>query len=105
MSDQTFLNGILVKEPRQGAPEFVKGHISIKREELINTLSQMDGEWVNLDIKEARSGKWYASVNDWKPDRQSGGGRQQSQRQGGQSRQQAPQQAPIDDFADDDIPF
>jgi hypothetical protein len=45
----------------------VKAAISIKVAELIEWLSQREGEWVNLDVKEAQSGKWYASVNTYKP--------------------------------------
>jgi hypothetical protein len=63
-----FLNGLMVKAPKQGAPSFVKGSISIKRLELIGTLTAMEGEWINLDIKESKDGsKWYAQINEWKP--------------------------------------
>jgi len=62
-----FLNGLIVKKPREGAPDFVKGSISIKREELIQALSAKSDEWINLDIKESRDGKLYAQVNTWKP--------------------------------------
>ncbi|WP_312237349.1 hypothetical protein [Stenotrophomonas sp.] len=113
MSDKKFIDGLLVKAPRDGAPEYVVGKLSLKREALIGWLQQQDGEWINADIKVAQNGNWYAQVDDWKPDRQrgdGGGGRQQSG--GGQGRtsggytQRPPQQpAPIDDFADDDLPF
>jgi hypothetical protein len=62
-----FVNGLIVKAPRDGAPDFMKCAISIKREELIEWLQNRDGDWINLDVKEARSGKWYASVNTYKP--------------------------------------
>jgi hypothetical protein len=67
MSDAKFLNGIIVKAPRDGAPDFIKGSISIKRQELIESLNQETGDWINLDIKVSREGKWYAQVNTWKP--------------------------------------
>lgn len=66
MSDTEFPAGLIVKAPRDGAPDYVKAAISIKREELIAWLSERDGEWVNLDVKEAKSGKWYAAVNTYK---------------------------------------
>ena len=72
MSDIQFVDGLLVKAPRDNAPDFVKGSISIKRAELIATLTGMSGDWINLDIKESKGGKWYASVNDWKPEGQAG---------------------------------
>ena len=51
------------------APSFVKCAISIKRGAFLNWLQERDGEWVNLQIKESRSGNWYASVDNWKPDK------------------------------------
>jgi hypothetical protein len=69
MSEQEFPKGLFAKAPREGAPDFVKGALSIKREEMIEWLQSKDNEWINLDIKEAKStGKWYASVNSWKKD-------------------------------------
>ena len=70
MSDMKFLNGILVKAPRDGAPDFVKGSISIKREELLTSLSSLTDEWIKLDIKVSKKGTWYCSIDDWKPSAQ-----------------------------------
>ena len=83
-----FPKGFIVKKPRDGAPDFVKASISIKREELIEWLSSKDGDWVNLDVKEAKSGHWYASVNTLKPKQESKPGAN----------------VPASDY-DDDIPF
>lgn len=69
MAEQRFVNGLIIKRPRENAPEFIKANISIKREELIAWLQNEEGEWVNLDLKESREGKLYASVNDFKPNR------------------------------------
>ncbi len=67
MSNETeFPDGLIVKAPRDGAPEYVKAAISIKRLELIAWLEGRSDEWVNLDVKEAKSGKWYAAVNAYK---------------------------------------
>ena len=103
MSDEVeFVNGLLIKPPHERAPEFVKCKLSFKREELIAWLQSKDGDWINADVKVSQNGKWYAAVDNWKPnsDRQeSQPARQQPQRHS------APQQAPLDDFADDDIPF
>lgn len=62
-----FVEGLIVKAPRDGAPDFVKASISIKREELIDWLSSRSGDWVNIDVKESRNGKWYAAVNTYRP--------------------------------------
>ena len=71
MADEVqFVNGLIVKAPREGAPDFVKAAISIKVADLNAWLKTQDGEWVNLDIKEARNGKWYATVSNFKPKEQ-----------------------------------
>jgi hypothetical protein len=66
-NEMEFPKGLIVKAPRDGAPDFVIAAISIKREELIEWLQEREGDWINLDVKEAKSGKWYASVNTYKP--------------------------------------
>jgi len=109
MSDKKFIDGLLVKPPRDRAPDYVVGSISIKREELIRWLQGQSGEWINADIKVAQSGNWYAQVDDWKPQGGSrGGGRQQAPQRdtSGYAQRPAQQSAPpMDDFADDDLPF
>ncbi len=65
--DVEFVDGLIVKAPRQGAPDFVKATISIKRADLGNWLRGKTDEWINVDVKESRAGKWYAAVDDWKP--------------------------------------
>jgi hypothetical protein len=69
MEDNKFVDGLMVKKPRENTPEFVKGSISLKREELIKWLQNKDTEWINLDILESKKGNWYAKVNDWKPEK------------------------------------
>jgi hypothetical protein len=68
MADEIeFPNGLIVKAPRDGAPDFVKAAISIKIADLTAWLAEREGEWVNLDVKESKGGRWYASVNTYKP--------------------------------------
>lgn len=68
MSDEIqFVKGLLVKAPHERAPDFVKASISIKVAELEEWLSTQSGEWVNIDVKESRGGKWFAAVNTYKP--------------------------------------
>ena len=82
MSDNKFINGLIVKAPNERAPDYVKARLSIKREELIAWLQSEQGEWINADIKVSQGGKWYAAVDDWKPDGQRGQ-QSRSRRQGG----------------------
>lgn len=89
MSDATeFVDGLIVKAPNPKAPDFVKAAISIKVAELKDWLDKQQGEWVNLDVKVSKSGKWYAAVNTYQ-------------------KQAKPQGVPETrkEIADSDIPF
>ena len=66
--EMEFVDGMIVKAPSNSAPEFVKCSISIKRKELGNWLRSKDEDWINIDVRESKGGKWYAAVNDFKPD-------------------------------------
>lgn len=80
MSDKEFVDGLIIKAPHERAPDFVKCSISIKRKDLGNWLRQRDEDWINLDVKESKQGKWYAEISTWKPEEkkeapaESGGG-------------------------------
>lgn len=67
MSDIEFINGLSFKAPNDGAPEYVKAKGSIKRLDLIAWLESKEGEWVNFDLIVSKGGKWYAAVDNWKP--------------------------------------
>ena len=64
-----FVDGLIVKAPHERAPDFVKAQIAIKVEDLGKWLRKYKAgeEWVNIDVKEAKSGKWYAAVSNFKP--------------------------------------
>lgn len=100
-TDIEFVDGLIVKPPNENAPEYVIAKISIKREELIAWLQKKEGEWINLDVKESQAGKYYASVDNWKPN----GNRQESSKPRQESKPAQAQTGFADDFADDDIPF
>ena len=65
--DKEFAQGLYIKPPHPNT-SFNKFRISIIREDLLEWLANKDGEWINLDVREAKSGKWYAEVNDFKRD-------------------------------------
>lgn len=68
MADEIeFVNGLIVKAPHANAPDFVKCAISIKVADLSEWLAGKDEEWVNVDVKESKGGKWYAAVSTFKP--------------------------------------
>jgi hypothetical protein len=63
-----FVNGMIVKPPHPNAPDFVKAGISLKVSDFAVWLSSKVGEdWINIDIKESKGGKWYAVVSTFKP--------------------------------------
>lgn len=68
-NDVEFVNGLIVKAPHEKAPDFVKAQISIKVADLgmwLRDKHKAGEEWVNVDVKEARGGKWYCSVSTFK---------------------------------------
>ena len=70
MADIEFVDGLIVKAPHAKAPSFVKAQISIKVEDLGKWLREKykaGNEWINLDVKESKGGKWYASVSTYDP--------------------------------------
>ena len=84
-----FPDGLMIKPPHEKAPDFVKGAVSIKRKDLGNWLRSKEDDWINLDIKVSKGGKWYFQVNNWKPD----ASQIQETRQAAQ-----PESAPSQDF-------
>jgi hypothetical protein len=87
-NDTKFIDGLIVKAPNERAPEYVKAKLSIKRQELMAWLQAQQGDWINADVKVSQGGKWYAAVDEWKPD--------------GKARNERPQSKP--DFDDDGLP-
>jgi hypothetical protein len=103
MSDKEieFVDGLIVKAPHENAPDFVKAAISIKVEELrlwLREKHKAGDEWVNIDVKEAKSGKWYAAVSNFKP--------KEKQEEHGTTRRPVAQKTgnAVADM-DDDVPF
>lgn len=103
-NDNKFIGGLFFKAPHENAPDFIISKGSIKVADMAAWLAQQPGEWVNFDLKESREGKFYASVDDWRPNGGSGGGQQE---RGPRPQRQEParQAPPADNFSDDDIPF
>lgn len=73
MSEQKesiLVDGLFFKKPIETAPDFVKGHVSIKADELIAFLTKhkkADG-WVNVDLLKSKDGtKLYFKLNTWEP--------------------------------------
>lgn len=73
MADKIFTEGLVIIQPREGAPSWVKGRLSIKVASFVKFLEEHIKEdgWVNIDICESKAGdKWYGTLNNFKPQRQ-----------------------------------
>jgi len=103
MSDIEFVDGLIVKAPKDGAPDFVKMSISIKRADLGNWLRGKSDDWINIDVKESKAGKWYCAVNNWKPEQQAAYQQSQPPQGSNQGQQTAGNANQLDDS--DSIPF
>lgn len=69
MSDKIFADGVFFKKPREGAPGFVKGSVSIKLQDFKPFAEKHANDgWINLDLKESQGGKLYFQLNTWKPE-------------------------------------
>ena len=63
--NKTFAKGINFKR-NDNAPEFVVGKLAIKTDEAIAFLTETSKNgWVNLDIKKAKSGKYYIELDNY----------------------------------------
>lgn len=67
--EKIFPKGMYLGEPREGAPEYVKGALSIKVSEFVPFLElyQNNAGYVNLDLKESVGNKLYFELNTWQP--------------------------------------
>ena len=64
--DKEFIGGFWANEPRV---DFIKCSINIKKKEFVDWLQKQDpnDEYVKIDVKVGKTGKWYAEKNTWKP--------------------------------------
>ena len=70
MAEKIFSDGMIVKAPRENAPDFVKGSLSFRTQEFVHWLedhTKGDG-WCNVDLLEGKSGKWYGALNTYSKD-------------------------------------
>ena len=101
--DVIFADGLAFFEPHPNAPDFIKGCISINPEKLAAWMAAQkvnENGYIKLDVKEARSGKLYVSLNTYKPT----GGQREERAAPAPTRAPECISADIDNFGDD-IPF
>ena len=68
-TDKNFVDGMRFTDPRERAPKFIRGHISVNVPKFLEYASanQDARGWLNIDIKESKSGTLYLELNVWKP--------------------------------------
>ena len=71
--DKVFVEGMFAKPgPDSEDLKWIKAKLSIKLDDFGSWIAAQkkadpDVEWLNIDIKEGRSGKWYLERDMWKP--------------------------------------
>lgn len=68
--DKIFVSGMFFEKPKEGAPEWIKGKISVKVAEFTQfaNLHVKNSGYINIDLKKSGStGKLYLELNDWTP--------------------------------------
>lgn len=65
--EKIFVDGLGFKKPRENAPDFVKGNISInvKRLQAFLETHGKGKEWLNADLKKSAGGNLYIELNVW----------------------------------------
>jgi hypothetical protein len=97
MAEKIFTNGLIFKAPNAKAPDYVKGTLSVKVEDFKAFLDEHSKNgWVNISLKEAKSGKYYAELDTWEPNRA---------KKGPEEVPEGAQEAPGEEINADDIPF
>lgn len=72
--EKVFADGFIFKR-NEKAPEFVVGRLSMKVDEAIEFIkSNQKNGWVNLGIKQARSGNYYVELDTFEPNNDSSKG-------------------------------
>lgn len=63
-----FPEGIFYNKPREGAPEFVRGSLSIQVDKLVPFLEQHKNAqgYVNIDMLLSKEKSLYLALNEWK---------------------------------------
>jgi len=66
--EKQFIDGLQFKKPNEKAPAFVKGSISINLNKFMEYADKnQNNGWINIDLKESKTGNYYAELNTFKP--------------------------------------
>lgn len=66
--ENKFVDGLFVNR-RENAPDFLKASLSFNERFIDYLKSNFNAKgYCNIDLKESKTGKLYAQLNDWKPE-------------------------------------
>jgi hypothetical protein len=67
MQQKNFITGMRFSAPREKAPEWCKGTISVNIEEFVAyaRANQDSRGWLNIDVKESKGGNLYCELNTY----------------------------------------
>lgn len=70
--DIIFVDGLKFEKPKEGAPEFIKGKLSIHAERLTKFIAEHKNEngYLNIDLKKSKEGNLYLTLNTYKRNRE-----------------------------------
>ncbi len=68
MSDKIFVDGMQFDPPKQGAPSFVKGKISVRVQPFVEFCNKYANEagFINIDLFQSQKGNLYLALNTYK---------------------------------------
>lgn len=88
MADKIFVDGMRFYRPREGAPSFIKGQVSIDVEQFKEFLKKHQGpKYLNIDLKLSSGGNLYFELNTYK------------------KKEEAPKEQVQEEIAPSEIPF
>tara|TARA_R110002020_G_scaffold23508_8_gene78121 strand:- start:473 stop:736 length:264 start_codon:yes stop_codon:yes gene_type:complete len=65
--EKVFADGFSFKR-RENAPDFVVGRVSVKCDDAVSFMKQnQKNGWLNLNINQAKSGKYYIELDTFEP--------------------------------------
>jgi hypothetical protein len=103
--EKIFADGFVFKR-NEKAPDFVIGRMSIKADEAIAFIKQHEENgWVNLGVKQARSGNYYVELDTFKPKGDDSAVDKYNASKQQQPTPSAEPQAGGEDDEEDDLPF
>lgn len=72
MGEKKFIDGMRFNEPPVKAPKWIKGQISVNvpKFRAYMDANQDDRGWLNIDVKEAKSGVLYLELNTYRQKRE-----------------------------------